>query len=105
MEVTEMERPRDDSQPFLLRFAVVRGPQRQTEPDGVYYDPDLQMTVVDFAEGPRPVIDLPDYAGALTKKQDMERSEDQKDPLRPPPSPPRPPSPPQPSSPRPRTRP
>jgi hypothetical protein len=98
-----MEHRCEDLRPFLLRFAVVRGPERQTEPDGVYYHSDLDMTVLDSAEGPQLVIDLPDYAGALTKKQDLERGEDQKDPLRPRPSPP--PRPPQPSAPRPRTRP
>ena len=90
--------------PFLAKFATERGQQR-TQPTAVRYDSQLAMTVVDTPSGPVPVIDYPDYAGAMTKKMDIEKGEDQKDEPTGRPQPPRPDQPRPPERPRPRPQP
>ncbi len=86
--------------PFLLRFAITRPGRGGDINTPSRYDTALDMTVVDDPRrGPIPVIDLPDFAGAMTKKGDIEKGEDQKDRPRPLEFPPRPAIPPRPPKP------
>lgn len=85
--------------PFLLRFAVPRSPGTSARSQDIRYDVGLDLTVMDGPHGPTPIVNLPNFAGSMTKKGDIEKGEDQKDrpsPLEYPPrpiSPPRPPRP------------
>lgn len=81
-----------------MRYAVHRCQLKEPNPVHIRYDPDLSMTIVETEAGPVPVVELPNYAGARTKKDDIEKGEDQKDQ-----NPPRPQKP-QPSDPKPKPK-
>ena len=83
-EITTMS-----TRPFILRFAVKRGTREANPEVQARYDDSLAMTVIDTQQAVTPIIAFPDYAGMRTKKEDIEKGEDNKDRPTPPP-PPRP---------------
>ena len=71
------------TRPFLLRFAVPRTAAVNTRSLNIRYDTALDLTIMDGPNGPTPVVNLPNFAGTMTKKCDIEKGEDQKDSPRP----------------------
>ena len=81
-------------EPLMFRYAVpALSPPAQMTPDGTEYDSSLDVVVKQDGDGKVPNVLLPDFAGRVTKKADIEKGEDQKDAPRPRPQPPPPPPP------------
>ena len=79
----------DKAQPFLLKRSVTRTfAECESGCQTAYYDNDLMVTVVEIDGKKIPAVLLPGFAGAQTKKADMEKGDDMKD--NGPPAPPRP---------------
>lgn len=78
------------TRPLLLRYAIeASNPGISVMADDTVYDSEMDVLVHRVGSIRTPIVLLPDYAGRVTKKADIEKGEDQKDAPRPPkPSPP-----------------
>lgn len=75
-----MTRQSNLTSPFLLKFARPCNTRKSAAPvTGIFYDEQSDMLRIRQPSASPLLIDVPAIAGPRTKKNDIERGEDQKD--------------------------